>query len=134
MKILLELWKIVLQEHSQLRKQQSGMGQANLKESDDKLMPCSNFTDLNGAKELFSSKLLSLLSMPFLTFTVENRYPASRDSLLNKDPDSIVERIESYKILLYIFAVYSRNIKEQNDEPISKDDYSNNNNFTTGKL
>jgi len=103
-------------------------------ESDDEFMPCGNFTDLNGAKELFPSELLAPLSMPFLTFTVQNRYPASRDSLLNKDPDCIVEGIESYtKYLCASLLSIAEILESEYDEPISRDDYSNNN-FTTDKL
>ena len=51
-------------------------------ESDNEFMSCGDFTDLNDAETLFPSKLLVPSSMPFLTFTTKNRYPASRESLL----------------------------------------------------
>ena len=63
--------------------------------SDDKFTLCGDFTDLNDVETLFPSKLLAPSSMPFLTFTTENRYPASRDSLLNTDPDCIAEGTKS---------------------------------------
>lgn len=60
-------------------------------ESDDEYVPCGDFKDVSGAETLFPSELLSPSSMPFLTFTVENKYPVARDSLLNNDEDCVEE-------------------------------------------
>ena len=101
--------------------------------SDDEFTPCGNFTDLNDAKTLFPSKLLAPSSMPFLTFTTENRYPASRDSLLNTDLDCIVEGTESLYGSTFVYLLSALEVLDSENELLSKDDYSDDNS-TTDKL
>lgn len=93
-------------------------------ESDDDFTPCGDFTDVTGSETLFPSELLAPSSMPFLTFTHENRQPVCRDSLLNKDADCIAEGDRYYKYLFCDFAVVVDIISENSD---NESDHSDDN-------
>ena len=99
-------------------------------ESDDDFTPCGDFTDVDNSETLFPSELLAPSSMPFLTFTQENRQPACRDSLLNNDADCIAEGNRRCKNVLFCdLAIVLEILESETDSEIDHSDDD-----STGKL